>query len=167
MAVKIIVEILILWIFFALFMRMLVHRRGPIGGIHYYPKVVQQRVVELGLITEREIRVQSVIAAVVLITMDLVFPYLMIVIANGARTFWDCVWQYYVLFMGQELFDWIAVDIIWVAMSDWWIIPGTEDLNDTWHDPKKKFLGKLILIPAAVPIAAVVGGIFFLLAKQL
>lgn len=163
MAMKIIIEILFLWLVFALFMRLLVRKRGPIGGIHYYPVAVQERVVELGLISKGEIQIQSAISTILLIMIDLVFPYLMIVVVNEARSFWDCAWQYYVLFMGQELFDWIAVDVIWVGMSDWWIIPGTEDLNDTWHDPKKKFLGKLKLIPAAVPIAAVVGGFFSML----
>lgn len=162
MVVKIIIEILILWGAFALFIRLLVRKRGPIGGIQYYPKVVQERVVELGLMSAREIKVQSVIAATILILIDLIFPYYMIVMVNEARTFLDCVWQYYVLFMGQELFDWFAVDIWWVAMSDWWIIPGTEDLAYTWHDPKIKFLGKLKIIPAAIPLAVIVGGAYYL-----
>ena len=49
------------------------------------------------------------------------------------RTYFSCCWQFYILFLGAEFFDWLVIDTIWVALSDWWIIPGTEDLNDTWH----------------------------------
>ena len=34
---KLIVEILILWILYALYMAILVHKRGPLGGIFFYP----------------------------------------------------------------------------------------------------------------------------------
>ncbi len=48
-------EILILWILYILYMGILVYRKGPLGGIFFYPKVVQDRVVTLGLITRKEI----------------------------------------------------------------------------------------------------------------
>ena len=45
---KLIIEILILWIIYAGYMAVLVHKRGPLGGIFFYPKVVQERVIEIG-----------------------------------------------------------------------------------------------------------------------
>ena len=42
-------EILILWILYILYMTILVHRKGPLGGIFFYPKVVQDRVVTLAI----------------------------------------------------------------------------------------------------------------------
>ena len=53
---KIIIEILILWIIYSLYMAVLVHKRGPLGGIFFYPKVMQERVIEIGLMTERELK---------------------------------------------------------------------------------------------------------------
>ena len=53
---KILIEILILWVCYALYMAILVHRRGPIGGIFFYPKAMQDRAVELGLISDQELR---------------------------------------------------------------------------------------------------------------
>ena len=53
---KLIIEILILWIIYALYMAILVHKRGPLGGIFFYPRVMQERVIEIGLMTERELR---------------------------------------------------------------------------------------------------------------
>lgn len=42
----------------------------------------------------------------------------MIVFVNGARSYWDCCWQFYALFLGAEFFDWPIIDTIWVALSD-------------------------------------------------
>lgn len=50
MAIKIGLEILVLWIGFAVYMAIFVGKKGPVGAAFFYPKEVQQRVVELGLI---------------------------------------------------------------------------------------------------------------------
>lgn len=161
MILKIIVEIVILWVVFFLYMEFLVRKKGPIGGIQFYPKQVQERVVELGLITKEKIKKQAVVSMVLLFAIDLILPFIMIVCVNHAGTYWDIVWQYYVLFMGQELYDWFAVDVWWVAISDWWLIPGTEDLEHLWHDPKIKFLGKIRVFFMAVIFAVLAGGIYW------
>ena len=90
MLLKIMIEILILWVCYALYMAILVHKRGPIGGIFFYPKGMQERVIELGLITP-------------------------------------------------------------------------EDLNDTWHSTKVKRWKMVKLIPFSVPIAAIAGGLCWLI----
>ncbi len=53
------------------------------------------------------------------------------------------------------------IDTIWVAMSDWWIIPGMEDLNDTWHSVHVKQWKMLKLIPLAIPISAIIGALYW------
>jgi len=162
MLLKILIEILILWVIYAAYMVRLVYKRGPVGGIFFYPKAMQERVIELGLITEKELKVRRNIAYISLIVWMLVVPFIMIVMINGARSYRDCCWQFYVLFLGAEFFDWLVIDTLWVAMSDWWIIPGTEDLNDTWHSVNVKKWKMVKLIPFAVPLAAIVGGLYWL-----
>ena len=66
------------------------------------------------------------------------------------------------LFLGAEFYDWLFIDTIWVAISDWWIIPGTEDLLDTWHSTKVKRWKMLKLVVYGLPIAAIVGGLCWL-----
>ena len=162
---QLLAEIPILWICYALYMAILVHRRGPIGGIFFYPKVMQERVIELGLITAEGLKRRRNYACVLLLTWMILVPLVMIVFVNGARSFWDCFWQYYVLFLGAEFFDWLVIDTIWVALSDWWLIPGTEDLNDTWHSTKVKRWKLVKLIPLSVPVAAIVGGLYWLIGR--
>ena len=63
---KLIIEILILWIIYALYMAILVHKRGPLGGIFFYPKVMQERVIEIGLMTEQELKRRRTLAYILL-----------------------------------------------------------------------------------------------------
>jgi hypothetical protein len=160
---KILIEILILWVCYALYMAILVHRRGPIGGIFFYPKAMQDRAVELGLISDQELRSRRKFAYILLLAWMLLIPLIMIVLVNGTRSYWDCCWQFYALFLGAEFFDWLVIDTFWVALSDWWLIPGTEDLNGTWHSVHVKQWKMVKLIPASIPIAAIVGGLYWLI----
>ena len=158
---KIFIEILLLWVCYAFYMAVLVHRRGPVGGIFFYPKVMQERVVQLGLITVEELKSRRRFAYILLLAWMILIPLAMVVYVNGARSYWDCCWQFYALFLGAELFDWLAIDTLWVAVSDWWLIPGTEDLNDTWHSVRVKQWKMVRLIVLGVPLAAIVGGLYW------
>ena len=162
---KLIVEIIILWIYYAGYMAFLVHSRGPLGGIFFYPKVMQTRVVEMGLITDKEIKKRKTFAWLLLLVLLLLIPGVMILCVNGARSYFECCWQFYVLFLGAELFDWLVLDTIWVAMSDWWLIPGTEDLNDTWHNVHVKQWKMVKLIPVGIPIAAMIGAFYWIMGR--
>jgi hypothetical protein len=51
---------------------------------------------------------------------------------SGVRSYWDCCWQNYAPFRGAELFDWVFIDIVWLALPDSWLVPSTEDLNDAY-----------------------------------
>ena len=164
---KLIIEILILWIIYALYMAILVHKRGPLGGIFFYPRVMQERVIEIGLMTEQELRSRRTFAYILLLTLMIFVPGFMILRINGAQTYFSCCWQFYILFLGAEFFDWLVIDTIWVALSDWWIIPGTEDLNDTWHSVHVKQWKMLQLIPFSLLLAALVGGLYWLIGKMI
>ncbi|MBQ8053256.1 MAG: hypothetical protein IJ198_05595 [Lachnospiraceae bacterium] len=158
---KLIIEILILWIIYALYMAILVHKRGPLGGIFFYPRVMQERVIETGLMTEQELKSRRTFAYILLLALMILVPGFMILCVNGAQTYFSCFWQFYVLFLGAEFFDWLVIDTIWVAMSDWWIIPGMEDLNDTWHSVHVKQWKMLKLIPLAIPVSAIIGALYW------
>ncbi len=77
-----------------------------------------------------------------------------------------------VLFMTQEEMDANAkrnkimsslvmvVDTIWFCHSKWWIIPGTEDMVEAYHDYafhwKWFFLGLLTILPVSLIIGGIV-----------
>lgn len=167
MGIKLIAEIIVLWGLFALYMAVVVHGKGPVGGLFFYPKTVQERVLELGLIDEKTLKRRRNIAYIELVVGILIVFYILIVVVNQADTFWDCAWQFYVLFLGMELFDLFAVDIHWVAHTDWWDIPGTEDLQHYWHDPTPKIKAKATFPLLTIPFAAVIGGLYYLIVTLL
>ena len=103
-------EILFLWVCYAAYMAVLVHKRGPVGGLFFYPQVMIDRVKSLGLITEAEFRKRKRFAYILLIAWMLVIPGVMILWINRARSWWDCCWQFYALFLGAEFFDWMFID---------------------------------------------------------
>ena len=78
MAGKLIIEILILWIIYAGYMAVLVHKRGPLGGIFFYPKVMQERVIEMGLMTRQELRSRRSFAYILLLALIIFVPGIMI-----------------------------------------------------------------------------------------
>ena len=163
-------EILVTWIWFIVYMALIVHGKGPIGGSFFYVKEVQERVIELGLITRKEMDIRRKRAVFGLIAGDLALLFLLIVLVNHAKTFYECAWQFYVLMAGMELYDLCAVDLYWVAGTEWWDIPGTEDLRDLWHGAdfkKKKIIGKCVFFVICVPPAALFGWIFSLIANLL
>ena len=93
MVMKLFIEILLLWVWFALYMEIIVRKRGPVGGIFFYPKVMQERVKELELITDEELRRRKKFAYILLIAGDIIIPLVMIVFVNKAGTYFECVWQ--------------------------------------------------------------------------
>ena len=71
---RIIVESLILWVCYAAYMAVLVHSRGPVGGIFFYPQAMIDRVMDLGLITEAEFQSRKRFAFILLFAWMLVIP---------------------------------------------------------------------------------------------
>lgn len=61
------------------------------------------------------------------------------------------------------LWIWFVVDTLWVTMSSWWIIKGTEDLLDTWHDPRLKATKMPKMFVLTIPVALVIGGAYCLI----
>lgn len=147
MFIKLIIEILLLWIWFGIYMVVLVGKRGPIGGLCFYPTEVSNKAKEIGLISDRQFNKDKLFAFILLIVGDLLLLYFMIIYINEANTFIEYFIECAILFYGMEFFDWYVVDTLWVAKSDWWIIPELSDLNYLWHDTNIKKDKMIKIIP--------------------
>ena len=103
------------------------------GGAHhaafFYEKEVQDRVVELGLITRERIERNRKAFKYSFIFVMVSFAIWAVYWINGARGFWQPFWQLYVLTMAEGMFDLLFIDWYWVEHTKAWIIPGTEDLR--------------------------------------
>lgn len=135
---------------------------GPVGGVHFYEKEVQERAVELGLITKEKIKKNYAISGICLFVPLLVFVPAMVYFVNGARGFKESFIQILVIMMIEGLFDRIFIDWFWVGRTKAWMIPGTEDLMP--YVPKKtlkrKWIGTLVLFPVLASIMAGILSLF-------
>ena len=135
---------------------------GPVGLVLLYEEDVQQRVVELGLTTRKEIKRNFILCSIALFVPMFLLPPLMVYGLNGAHGFWDGFWQMAAILWIQGLFDRFFIDWYWVGKTKAWEIPGTEDLKP--YIPKKalivKWFGTIVLNPL---IAALVAGVMQLL----
>ena len=135
---------------------------GSVGGVAFYEDDVKKRAVELGLITEDEIRKRSIISAIALFVPLLFVIPLLVYRINGARGFKDAFLQMCAIYLIVGLFDRIFIDWYWVGHTKAWIIPGTEDLQP--YIPKKTLIGKWLGTLIGFPlIAAIIAGTVALL----
>ncbi|MBE6764227.1 MAG: hypothetical protein E7553_07805 [Ruminococcaceae bacterium] len=134
---------------------------GPVGLVLLYEDDVQQRVVELGLITKERIRRNFILCSIALFVPLFVLPPLMVYGINGATGFWDGFWQMSVILWIQGVFDRLFIDWYWVGKTKAWDIPGTEDLKP--YIPLKTLLVKWTSTVLLNPlIAAIVAGVMLL-----
>ena len=136
-------------------------RNGAVGGVHYYEKPVKERVVELGLITEKEIKRNELISGLVFILLLVVVSPLTVFYVNQAATFWDGFIQLVIMFMICGAFDRLFIDWFWVGHTKAWIIPGTEDLMPYIH--KKTWIGKTVGTVVGYPLLAALLSWLFML----
>lgn len=131
-------------------------RNGPVGLVCLYEQDVQDRVVELGLVTKKQIQKQFLVSSVILfIPLFTLVPYMVYGI-NGVTEFMDGFIQMTVILVIMGLFDRFFIDWYWVGKTKAWLIPGTEDLMP--YIPKKvlirKWVGTLVVYPLTALLMA-------------
>ena len=121
-------------------------RNGAVGLVCLYEDDVQNRVVELGLVTKKQIKKQFIISTIILfVPLFTLVPY-MVYGVNGVTDFTEGFIQMTIILMILGFFDRFFIDWYWVGHTKSWIIPGTEDLRP--YIPIKmliiKWLGTLV-----------------------
>ena len=151
-------------LFLALFTGMVAFavRGGAVNGVFFYPKPVQERALEIGLIDRETLcgkrkRFMALFYVVMLAALLLIIGQW-----NRAGDFGTAYWQALLFLEVMNWYDGIVIDKLWVGHSKFWILPGTEDLPfvQTWKQVFKK-RGALTLIWIAG--AAIVGGLVALI----
>ena len=137
-------------------------RKDPAKKIYDYPPAIVQRYIELGKIPDREnpstleIVRQKWPAVIALgIILGAIVYYV-----NGSRSFLNGFLVSYGLWLIVDWYDAIVMDIIWFCHSKFWILPGTEDMTEAYHDygfhVKSSCVGMLMGLPVCLLIGLVV-----------
>lgn len=127
-------------------------RNGAVGLVCLYEKDVQERVVELGLVTEEQIKKQFLVSSIILfIPLFTLVPY-MVYGVNGVTDFAEGFIQMTAILLIMGLFDRFFIDWYWVGHTNAWLILGTEDLKP--YIPVKVLIRKWIGTLVAYPLMA-------------
>ena len=139
----IVIESIILCLLFTIMV--FIMSREPIKTIYNYPPKIQERVKSLDeykdKIPTQENKVVIKITASIffLIIICLILRYV-----NGYTTFIDSFKYGFLLWTIVNLYDLIVLDIIWFCHDKYFVIKGTEDMTDEYHNYFFHFRGFLI-----------------------
>ena len=133
--------------------------KNPIDTVYDMPEPIVNRCLELGLIDEskkadspqtrrKKLAAAIVIALVIAVTLFFV---------NHARNFLQGFLISYLIWLIIDWYDCFVIDWIWVCHSKKLIIPGTEDLVDSYKDYCFHFIGSLKGMVIGLPVCLLVG----------
>ena len=154
----IVLQLMLYCLVFTLMVRYAV-RGGAVDGLYFYPKTVQERVIEIGLTTQETIKKKRKIFMTEFYIVMLVTLVLIIGLWNQVADFKTAYLQALLFLEVMNIYDGVVIDKIWVGYSKFWLIPGCEDIPyvQTWLQVLKKrtFLA-LIWIGGAAIVAGIV-----------
>ncbi len=133
----------------------------PLSMINNYPKAIQDKVKELGLIKEE----QTSTSKKTIIKKIFAFIILVLLIAfvvhkyNDADTFFKGFIYSYIIWTSVNWCDALLIDCLWFCHSKRVIIQGTEGMKeykDYWFHIKGALIGMLYGIPACLLVGLIV-----------
>ena len=137
---------------------------GAVNLVYLYEKEVQDKVVEMGLITREKIKRNKMLFMLFGMLPCWIFMIWAVYGLNGARGFFEGFWQIYVIMMIEGLFDRLFIDFFWVGKTKAWIISGTEELMPYIYGKTLafKWIGTMIGSPI---LAAALSGVMMILIR--
>ena len=123
------------------------------------PPAVQQRCRELGLIPEEQKGLTPAMIlrkAVASLVMALVLA-LVLVYVNGATRFWEAFLLGYGLWLVVDWYDALVIDCLWFCHDKRAVLPGTEDMVESYHDYRFHIRMSLIGMLLGLPICLLTG----------
>ena len=163
MITKILMEAILYTLLYTAFMLLLFRTQGTRKQLYNYPPAIKQRAIERGITTQEEMdtcaKKNKIIGLLVMILLSVVITCG----RNHQYSFWSGCWQSYVFLNAFSLFDALVIDTIWFCHGKWWVIPGTEDMTEAYHDYAFHWKWFFVGLVGSIPIAVICGGIGALL----
>ena len=133
----------------------------PLSMINNYPPAIQDKVLEIGLITkEQKSKSKKIILKKIIALIILVFMIAFVVHKfNNANSFIDGFKYSYILWVIVNFWDALIIDCLWFCHSKRVIIKGTEGMKeykDYWFHIKGAFKGCLYGLPACLVVGLLV-----------
>lgn len=133
--------------------------KNPVDTVYDMPQPIINRCLELGLIDESrkadspQTRKKKLAAAIVIL---LVLTFVLYFVNHDAD-FLQGFLISYVIWLVVDWYDCFVIDWIWVCHSKKLIIPGTEDLMDSYKDYRFHFIASLKGMVIGLPVCLLAG----------
>ena len=153
------IESIIACVLFTLFV--FVMSRNPIKSIFNYPPAIIERCERLGLVdaSNRPGGATFYLKKVGAMVLFGLLLGLLVRYVNGCDTFREGALTAYALWVVVNWFDALVLDCLWFCHDKHFVIPGTENMTQDYHDSWFHIKGALIGMLLGIPAALVAGGI--------
>ena len=153
----IIIQLILYCVLFTLMVKIGVGNNA-LNGLYFYPKPVQEKVFSLGLTDPETVAKKRKCFMTAFFAVMAAALFLIIRVWNEVHSFWPAYLQALLFLEVMNWYDGIVIDRLWVGHSDFWVIPGTEEIPfvQSWRQVLKK---RCILTVIWIAGAAVIAGI--------
>lgn len=159
MILKLTLEGIAYSLLYGAFIASLFIKQGAKRQLYNYPPKIQERAIALGITTKEEMATNAKkykpMGFVIMAGLCLVI----ICAINHESTFWAGFYQSYILLNIFSIYDAAVLDSMWFCHSKRWVIPGTEDMAEAYHDYWFHWKWVVIGLVCLIPIAAIIGGL--------
>lgn len=151
-----VIESIVLCVLFTIMV--FIMSRKPIKTLYNYPPKIQERVKSLdeykdAIPTQKnKIFAKSLAAILIIVIISLILRYV-----NGYTTFIEGFGYGFLLWTVVNIYDAVVMDIIWFCHDPYFVLTGTEDMVDEYHNYWFHIKGSLIGEGLALVICAIVG----------
>lgn len=163
MVVKIIIESIIYSLLYSAFMLILFNMQGAEYQLYNYPPAIKKRAIEKGIITQEQLNINAKKNKSIGVLVMVLLCIIIICTVNKEKTFFAGFLQSYIFFNVFSLFDALIIDTIWFCHSKWWVIPGTEDMTEAYHDYAFHWKWFFLGFVSSIPLSVIAGGIVALI----
>lgn len=115
--------------------------------------------IQKGITTQEELADHAKKNKIIGSAAMLILSLLITCVVNRRFTFLAGFVQSYIFFNVFSLFDALVIDSIWFCHSKWWVIPGTEDMTEAYHDYAFHWKWFFVGLVSSLPLSLIVGGI--------
>ena len=156
------IESLIACGFFTLFVYLM--SKNPIKSVFNYPPAIIERCDQLGLVdaSNRPGGMAFYAKKICAMMMFGILLGLLVRYVNGCETFLCGALTAYALWVVVNWFDALVLDCLWFCHDKRFVILGTEDMTDAYHDYWFHIKGALIGMLLGIPAALVAGFVVML-----
>ena len=159
MTTKLLLEAVVYALVYSALIVLLFRAQGAKHQLYNYPPAIQKRAIERGITTQAEMDAAAKGNKVFGTLLMLVLCLVITCAINKQYTFAAGFFQSYLFLNTFSLFDALVIDTLWFCHSKWWVIPGTEDMTDAYHDYAFHWKWFFVALLATLPLSVLVGGI--------